>query len=232
MKNLDSATIRYRNACHLRDKAGGVTGFGNAIERSQAQASSIVGDNPSKGIGSKMARHIETAFDLPSGWLDLPHPEIWSGEDKDDDHRSPTDETHVIIPRYTVAASCGAGLLNEHVEVDGGLAFMRSWLRDQGWKAADLVVIYARKDSMAPTITDGSVLLVDTSQTLPESGRVYVLNWFGEERVKRLHKIGATRYRISSDNPNKAEYPDEEVDFSTQPDVRIIGRVVWQGGTL
>lgn len=148
------------------------------------------------------------------------------------DDKTPSDETHVIIPRYNVAASCGTGLLNDHVEVNGGLAFMRSWLREQGWRAADLVVIYARKDSMAPTITDGAVLLVDTSQMLPESGRVYVLNWFGEERVKRLHKIGATRYRISSDNPNKAEYPDEEVDFSTQPDVRIIGRVVWQGGTL
>lgn len=146
--------------------------------------------------------------------------------------KSPSNETHVIIPRYNVAASCGPGQLNDHVEVNGGLAFMRSWLRDQGWRAADLVVIYARKDSMAPTIADGAVLLVDTSQTQPESGRVYVLNWFGEERVKRLHKIGATRYRVASDNPNKAEYPDEDVDFSAQPDVRIIGRVVWQGGTL
>lgn len=188
MKNLDSATIRYKNACHLRDKAGGVTGFGNMIERSQAQASSIVGDNPSKGIGSKMARHIESAFDLPAGWLDLPHPEIWTGADQhDDDQRSPSEETHVIIPRYNVAASCGTGLLNDHVEVTGGLAFMRSWLRDQGWRAADLVVIYARKDSMAPTIADGAVLLVDTSQTLPESGRVYVLNWFGEGYRQPIH---------------------------------------------
>lgn len=148
------------------------------------------------------------------------------------DERTPTEETHVIIPKYNVTASCGNGMLNEHVEVNGGLAFMRSWLRDQGWTASNLVVIYARKDSMAPTITDGAVLLVDTSQTQPESGRVYVLNWFGEERVKRLHKIGSTRFRVASDNTNKAEYPDEEIDFSTQPDARIIGRVVWQGGTL
>lgn len=145
---------------------------------------------------------------------------------------SPSEETHVIIPRYNVHAACGNGLLNDHVEVNGGLAFMRSWIRDMGWKAANLVVIYARQDSMAPTITDGAVLLVDTSQTAPESGRVYVLNWFGEERVKRLHRVGASRYRVSSDNPNKAEFPDEVIDFEESPDVRIIGRVVWQGGTL
>jgi len=230
MNTLDSAAIRYRNAKHLRDSAGGVTNFGNKIERSQAQASSIVGDNPIKGIGSKMARHIEDRFNLPAGWLDVPHHELWAGDN--DEPKSPSEETHVIIPRYNVTASCGNGILNDHVELNGGLAFMRSWLRDQGWTAAHLVVIYARKDSMAPTITDGAVLLVDTSQTLPESGRVYVLNWFGEERVKRLHKIGPTRFRVASDNPNKAEYPDEEIDFSTQPDARIIGRVVWQGGTL
>jgi len=146
--------------------------------------------------------------------------------------KSPSEETHVIIPRYNVHAACGNGLLNDHVEVTGGLAFMRSWIRDMGWSAANLVVIYARKDSMAPTITDGAVLLVDTSQTAPESGRVYVLNWFGEERVKRLHRVGASRYRVSSDNPNKAEFPDEVIDFEESPDVRIIGRVVWQGGTL
>lgn len=184
---------------------------------------------------SKFLVEISKALGVTPEWLKegghllAEQPRTYEAEP---DGRTPSEETHVIIPRYNVAASCGAGLLNEHVEVNGGLAFMRSWLRDQGWKAADLVVIYARKDSMAPTITDGAVLLVDTSQTLPESGRVYVLNWFGEERVKRLHKTGATRFRVASDNPNKAEYPDEEVDFSTQPDVRIIGRVVWQGGTL
>lgn len=233
MNTIDSTTIRYRNAKHLRDSAGGVTGFTNRIQRSQAQASSIVGDNPTKGIGAKMARLIESVFDLPAGWLDIPHPEHWQ-QNSTDQHepRSPSEETHVIIPRYNVHAACGNGLLNDHVEVNGGLAFMRSWIRDMGWIAANLVVIYARHDSMAPTITDGAVLLVDTSQTAPESGRVYVLNWFGEERVKRLHRVGASQYRVASDNPNKAEFPDEVVDFEESSDVRIIGRVVWQGGTL
>lgn len=183
---------------------------------------------------SKFVVELAAALGVTAEWLKNggERPDIAPAGEDHHAEKSPSDETHVIIPRYNIKAACGNGFLNDHVEVNGGLAFMRSWLRDQGWKAADLVVIYARKDSMAPTITDGAVLLVDTSQTLPESGRVYVLNWFGEERVKRLHKIGATRFRVASDNPNKAEYPDEEIDFSTQPDARIIGRVVWQGGTL
>lgn len=183
---------------------------------------------------SKFLVELSKALGVSAEWLreggmtvaDMPRPYDLESPS------SPSEETHVIIPRYNVHAACGNGLLNDHVEVNGGLAFMRSWIRDMGWKAANLVVIYARQDSMAPTITDGAVLLVDTSQTAPESGRVYVLNWFGEERVKRLHRVGASRYRVSSDNPNKAEFPDEVIDFEESPDVRIIGRVVWQGGTL
>lgn len=229
--------IRLENARRLARQADPkhpIKGLADVLGKPQALISNYIGRNPSKGIGPTISREIEKAFNLPHGWMDKEHAESMVKEESAEDIEapSPSEETHVIIPRYNVAASCGAGLLNDHVEVNGGLAFMRSWLRDQGWRAADLVVIYARKDSMAPTITDGAVLLVDTSQTLPESGRIYVLNWFGEERVKRLHKTGATRFRVASDNPNKAEYPDEEVDFSTQPDVRIIGRVVWQGGTL
>lgn len=229
--------IRLENARMLAKQADAkhpIKGLSEALGKPYALISNYIGKNPTKGIGPTISREIEKAFNLPQGWMDKEHPVELVQEQLAEygEPKSPSEETHVIIPRYNVTASCGNGVLNEHVEVNGGLAFMRSWLRDQGWTASNLVVIYARKDSMAPTITDGAVLLVDTSQTLPESGRVYVLNWFGEERVKRLHKIGATRFRVASDNPNKAEYPDEEIDFSTQPDARIIGRVVWQGGTL
>lgn len=214
----------------------------DAAKLTQAQLAEMVGVSQSAihalesrdSQSSKFIVELARVLKVPASWLKN------GGELVADTHKnydveaanSPSEETHVIIPRYNVHAACGNGLLNDHVEVNGGLAFMRSWIRDMGWKAANLVVIYARQDSMAPTITDGAVLLVDTSQTAPESGRVYVLNWFGEERVKRLHRVGASRYRVSSDNPNKAEFPDEVIDFEESPDVRIIGRVVWQGGTL
>lgn len=229
--------IRLENARRLARQADPdypIKGLAELLGKSPALISNYIGRNPSKGIGPTICREIEQAFNLPHGWMDKEHLEDAAAEHSSEvaESRSPSEETHVIIPRYNVHAACGPGLLNDHVEVNGGLAFMRSWIREMGWKTGDLVVIYARKDSMAPTIADGAVLLVDTSQVIPESGRVYVLNWFGEERVKRLHRIGASRYRVASDNPNKAEFPDEVVDFEESPDVRIIGRVVWQGGTL
>lgn len=183
---------------------------------------------------SKFVVELARALNVTAEWLKNGGERSITSPVLDDHHdeKSPSEETHVIIPRYNIKAACGNGFLNDHVEVKGGLAFMRSWLRDMGWKAADLVVVYASKESMWPTITDGAVLLVDTSKLTPESGKVYLINWFGEERIKRLFRESETIFRVASDNPNKTEYPDERVDFSTQHGAHIIGRVVWQGGTL
>ena len=62
--------IRYANARRLVSLSGGITAFANKIDKSQSQASQIAGENPIKGIGDKVAKQIEQAFDLPVGWMD------------------------------------------------------------------------------------------------------------------------------------------------------------------
>lgn len=235
---MDIREIRLENARQLArqaDDAYPIKGLALKIGKSSALISNYIGKTPTKMIGDKIAREIEKAFSLPFGWMDSSHDidNIISENKKEYSQTdSPSEATHVIIPKYNVKASCGDGYLNDHVEVKGGLAFMRSWLWDMGWKAADLVVIYASKDSMWPTISDGAVLLIDTSQKTPISSKVYLLNWFGEERVKRLFRESENTYRVVSDNPNKNEFPDERIDFSNNSGASLIGRVVWQGGTL
>ncbi|MCU4387971.1 hypothetical protein KTH40_10190 [Acinetobacter haemolyticus] len=70
---MDSKTIRYKNTRLLVDQVGGVSSFAEKIGKGQSQASQFAGTNPIKGIGNKVAREIENAFDKPHGWLDLPH---------------------------------------------------------------------------------------------------------------------------------------------------------------
>ncbi|MBK5146033.1 LexA family transcriptional regulator [Budviciaceae bacterium BWR-B9] len=71
MKTINE--IRRDNARKLRDGAGGNTYFAALIDREPTQTSRFMGDNPTKNIGSDMARHIEKCFDLPRGWLDQEH---------------------------------------------------------------------------------------------------------------------------------------------------------------
>ncbi|MGZ7882430.1 LexA family protein [Acinetobacter soli] len=69
---MDSKSIRYKNTRLLVDQVGGVSSFADKIGKGQSQASQFAGTNPIKGIGNKVAREIEIAFDKPHGWLDLP----------------------------------------------------------------------------------------------------------------------------------------------------------------
>ncbi len=75
---MTASDIRYQNTVFLRKKAGGVTEFAKILGRGQPQVSSFAGESPTKGIGNAMARHIERCHQLPEGWMDAPHPELWS----------------------------------------------------------------------------------------------------------------------------------------------------------
>lgn len=70
---MDSKSIRYQNTRLLVDSVGGVSNFAEKIGKGQSQTSQFAGTNPIKGIGNKVAREIEEAFEKPHGWLDVPH---------------------------------------------------------------------------------------------------------------------------------------------------------------
>ncbi|HAV5317766.1 S24 family peptidase [Acinetobacter baumannii] len=70
---MDSKTIRYKNTRLLVEEIGGVSNFAEKINKGQSQTSQFAGTNPIKGIGNKVAREIEEAFNKPHGWLDQVH---------------------------------------------------------------------------------------------------------------------------------------------------------------
>lgn len=73
---MDSKSIRYQNTRMLVELIGGVTNFAEKIGKGQSQTSQFAGTNPIKGIGNKVAREIEDAFDKPHGWLDITHEDM------------------------------------------------------------------------------------------------------------------------------------------------------------
>lgn len=75
MFGMDIKQIRYLNTRAVVAKAGGITALADKLGKSQSQVSAFAGINPHKGIGDKIARQIEEAYDLPRGWLDKAHDE-------------------------------------------------------------------------------------------------------------------------------------------------------------
>jgi phage repressor protein C with HTH and peptisase S24 domain len=146
--------------------------------------------------------------------------------------RPATGENFAIIPYYDAKASCGNGYFNDHIELKNGLAFSRKWLTKRGLHEENLIIIGASGDSMWPTFSNGATLLVNRVIDKPKSGKVYLITENGEERVKRLFQEFTGEWRIASDNPNKAIYPDTTITTEQMQDLKITGQVVWFDGEL
>ncbi len=145
----------------------------------------------------------------------------------------PTPGEYVLVPQFDIYASCGGGSIIDAVEVKGGLVFSRKWLREQGLPSPDdLRVIYAKGESMYPSIEDGQVLLVNPHETTPKSNKVYFLCIDGQYYVKRLINM-VTHWVVRSDNVDKIQYPDIELSMEDiKSKIEIEGRICWKGGTM
>jgi phage repressor protein C with HTH and peptisase S24 domain len=235
---MDIAQIRRDNARDLSNKCHGISAFAEKLGKSQSQISSMIGTNPTKNIGNKIAREIETAFGLPHGWMDVCHePSSTKIEEEIGspihawDNLSELDPEHYVgVPRYDVHVSAGNGaVVYEAPEKEKPQSFRIEWLNQHGWKGKNLICIKAAGDSMIPTIADGADLLVNQADTTIRDGRVYVIRFGNEVRVKRLYLRPDGGIVVHSDNPvfERIEVPADQMQH-----IAIIGRVVWQAGML
>ncbi len=76
---MDIKKIRLANAKNLSESVGGQARFGETIDRGDSQVNQIIGENPVRNIGHRMARRIEDKFQKPEYWLDELHPEVTYG---------------------------------------------------------------------------------------------------------------------------------------------------------
>ena len=141
-------------------------------------------------------------------------------------------EKYALIPRYEAKISAGDGYHNgDHVEISKTHAFRIDWIKKNGWREEDLCVVEASGHSMEPKIGDGDVLLVNMAEKEFESGRVYMILFPGEGlRAKRVHRMADGRIKISSDNPDKAQFPEEYYSPEEATHLNIVGKVVQREG--
>lgn len=136
-----------------------------------------------------------------------------------------TEDSFVTVPFFQVRVSAGGGAVNEPSEAykSIGMSISLDWLRRRRLNAANLAVVRVRGHSMSGVLSDGDPVLVDTSDTSPRSGFVYVLRQGDELLVKYCQLMPGGVLRVMSANTN---FPAYDVDLSKTDDVQIVGRVV------
>lgn len=129
-----------------------------------------------------------------------------------------------ILPFYDIEASAGPGRVPAHELLSGVVAFDRNLLRALGATPDRCEVIWAQGDSMQPTIPDGSLLVVDPTQTDVRNGHIMVISVGDDLLVKRIRRRLDGLIDLISDNP---AYTPETIGRDTIQQLRVIGRVIY-----
>lgn len=131
-----------------------------------------------------------------------------------------------LIPIYNVQASAGHGIEVGEEAIVERLAFPPNYLRRitrSDPKA--LAIIGIKGQSMAPTLNDDDLVMIDTAKTDLSWGGIFVIRVDGDGLLVKRISMGSARglFKIVSDNP---AFPPVE---RRAEDVEVIGRVIWYG---
>jgi phage repressor protein C with HTH and peptisase S24 domain len=177
--------------------------------------------------GSKHLHKIAAELETSPAWL--------AGETDDPSPIAPrtsaidalADELDLaVLPQYDIGYSMGGGTsIAERYEQTGIVPFSRTWLRSMmGGAVQDLFVARGEGDSMEPTLKDGDIVLIDTSQqTIRAQDRIWAVVYGDLGAIKRVRRTPAGTYLLLSDNSTIP--PVECFDG----EMSVIGRVIWIG---
>ncbi|MEA1080761.1 helix-turn-helix transcriptional regulator [Marinobacter qingdaonensis] len=171
--------------------------------------------------GLDKAAQIAEATGVPLEWLATGKQPTQSN--------SQFEEEFALIPGYNIQVAAGHGAIAGDEAPTRELAFRRKWLRFRGFNEQDLALVFARGDSMEPTISDNETVMVDTSEKKLRDGHIYVIRNGDHLLVKRVQTLWNDGVQLLSDNK---EYPPQEISSADLESLEVIGKVVWVGKDL
>ena len=107
--------------------------------------------------------------------------------------------------------------------------FKTSWLGRQDIDPATLRMHEIIGDAMAPTMSHGDVIVIDTKQRDIVTDALFAFLVEGHVVIRRVRFQTDGSLVLSSDNRN---YGEEGIDRADIIDLNVVGRVVWSGHPL
>lgn len=139
----------------------------------------------------------------------------------------PDDSARLLIRRYEFPAACGVDICEQEPAGVELIEVSEIWARRHipfyaGGPLDAYSIITAHGDSMAPTWTDGSILLVDNRIRRIEHDGLYVFCYDGTTYAKRVARVGRG-LRVISDNEH---YPPFDIAGEAAQAVLVNGRII------
>lgn len=129
------------------------------------------------------------------------------------------------VPMLSPRPSAGPGGAADDERTLGALGFPPAFLRRLGCRPDRVSAVVVDGQSMAPTLADGDLILVDHDAAIrPPNDGIHVLRRGDALLVKRLVREVAGTLCVVSDNPAVPDQPGQRAR-----DLDLVGRVVWFG---
>jgi transcriptional regulator with XRE-family HTH domain len=204
--------------------------------RTVAQVSHEMARRYAEGIampGADKIRAIANWLGVNVGWLrDGAGPKYQEGQERPAQAAASmagAQAEYVMVPRYDLNDNSHDLILHSDQVVDY-LAFRPDWIRQTlGVQHNDIILLTVRGDSMAPTLNNNDLVLVDMRANKVEDNAIYVLQLNGALVIKRVQRKFNGTVVIKCDNP---AYEDEFLTPEEAHHLAVLGRVVWVGRQL
>lgn len=190
-----------------------MTDIADKLGKAPAQVSAFGGKNPTKGIGNQIAREIEKALNLQSGYLDMPHS---YGELNNGTVLSHTGR------KLPVIGSIAAGVWCEgHGNFDPRDA--EEWIDAPGPVGPNAFILRVEGISMEPKFLEGDKIVIDPAlEALPGHFVAAKRSRDHATTLKQLKQEGSEQYLFAL-NP---DWPERIIKMSEE--WTICGRARWK----
>lgn len=156
-------------------------------------------------------------FGVTPGWLLF-------GDDAPLAKSSIDDGEYLTIPVLDQHAGCGSMVLSQEMQVVKMIKVAKEWFRQRASSFTsfkNLHIVVASGDSMAPTVNDGDIVIIDSSQKEIRSDAVYSLCYGDSVYLKRVQRHPNGHVLLISDNPRYSP-----MELGDQDSLTVVGRVV------
>lgn len=209
MKISDTRLQNFKNV--LAEKGLRLTDIADLLGKAPAQVSAFGGKNPTKGIGNKIAREIENALHLESGYLDIPYRLRHDTALREQERKLP-----VLEPT-------NVGIWSTNLDSSFDIAIADEWIYAPGPVSPGSFVLKIDGLSMEPIFRPGDKVVIDLNLVaLPGHFVVAKKNQEQAATLKELRKEGNDFY-LHALNP---DWPERIIKITEE--WTIYGRARWK----
>jgi len=222
---MDIHDVRRNNLQYILDSrypgAGQQVRFSEDIGWKPQRTSALVREKNPKGMGGTAARLIEQHFNLPRGWLDEAHSNLWAGKEGFEiAEASPVYVSQIqalpLLSGPEIANWCAGNAIKPKSDIAFPILPMMEL-------SARAYVIEETTNSMPPQ-KPGDFYYVDPEQP-PEPGKwaVYLLN---HKAITGIYEMGNNGPRLTFTNPREPEIAIASMTYAGRVLTRMDGSFV------